>query len=130
MQSANSNKKKVVGTTWSSSATVSLTCSLRIMSGYTLLVGGYRPNYSLISFDPTSAQLKVISDSPAPEDASWVEPASLSEEKDGSRIIYSLSESKGKAVSLKVEGEKVTVVSERDTHGGSCHGKHDNCAMK
>lgn len=91
------------------------------MSGYTLLVGGYRPNYSLISFEPTSAQLKVISDSPAPEDASWVEPASLSEEKDGSRIIYSLSESKGKAVSLKVEGEKVTVVSERDTHGGSCH---------
>ncbi|KAL0254053.1 hypothetical protein I308_101432 [Cryptococcus tetragattii IND107] len=91
------------------------------MSSYTLLVGGYRPNYSLISFDPSSAQLKVISDCPAPENASWVEPASLSEVKDGSRIFYSLSESQGKAVSLKVDGEEVAVTSERDTHGGACH---------
>lgn len=96
------------------------------MSSYTLLVGGYRPNYTLISFDPSSAQLKVISNCPAPENASWVEPASLSEEKDGSRIFYSLSESQGKAVSLKIDGEEGTVTSERDTHGGACHSKHDN----
>ncbi|WVQ71745.1 hypothetical protein IAR50_001286 [Cryptococcus sp. DSM 104548] len=91
------------------------------MSNYKLIVGGYRENYSLVAFDPSSKEINVISDSPAPENASWVE-AAATKSMDGSRVVYSISESeKGKAVSLAVRGDKVTVTSERDTHGGACH---------
>ncbi|TYJ56647.1 hypothetical protein B9479_002577 [Cryptococcus floricola] len=91
------------------------------MSSYTLLVSGYRTDFSLVAFDSSTRDIKVLSDSPAPENASWVEPAAK-KSIDGSRIVYSLSEAeKGKALSLVVKGDKVTVTSERDTLGGSCH---------
>ncbi|ODN83216.1 hypothetical protein L202_01401 [Cryptococcus amylolentus CBS 6039] len=91
------------------------------MSSYTLLVSGYRKYFSLVAFDPSTRGIKVLSDSPAPENASWVEPAAK-KSTDGSRIVYSLSEAeKGKALSLVVKDDKVTVTSERDTLGGSCH---------
>ncbi|WVQ78407.1 hypothetical protein IAT38_000493 [Cryptococcus sp. DSM 104549] len=92
---------------------------------YSLLVGGYRPSYSILSFDPSasSQNIKLLSDSAAPENASWIEPTRNKKLED---VLYSISEAgDGKAVSLKLGGEgagrKVEVTAERGTGGGPCH---------
>ena len=41
---------------------------------YNILGSGYRPNITLFSFDSTSAKIHKVSDSKAPENASWLEP--------------------------------------------------------
>ncbi|ORY24989.1 Lactonase, 7-bladed beta-propeller-domain-containing protein [Naematelia encephala] len=90
----------------------------RKMSTYRLLAGGYRSTISLLSFDSSNAKLHVISDSPAPSNASWLE---LSPSKSG--VLYSLSEDdKGLALSLKFDGkDRVEITGERETNGVPAH---------
>jgi hypothetical protein len=91
---------------------------------YQLLAGGYRKTFTLLSFESEHAKLKTISDSPAPKNASWLEPSTKSKGSEG-RIVYSLSEDegKGKGVSLVIRGDKVEVTGERLTNGAPAHGK-------
>ncbi|WVR05152.1 hypothetical protein IAU60_002164 [Kwoniella sp. DSM 27419] len=91
---------------------------------YSLLVGGYRPDFSILSFDPSTAQVKVAQDSKAPEKASWIE-AGPDGDLASSRNIYSISEvpDAGKAISLRLNksDNKIEVTGERDTHGAPAH---------
>lgn len=78
---------------------------------YQILASGYRPSISLLEFDSTSAKLKKVSDSKAPENASWLEPG-----KNG--IVYSTSEvPKGEVYSLKLQGEEVKITGSKSTKG-------------
>ncbi|WVW82981.1 hypothetical protein I302_104997 [Kwoniella bestiolae CBS 10118] len=90
---------------------------------YTILVSGYRPTYTLLSFDPSTAKLKIISDSKAPEKASWIEPASEQHNPlQASRTLYSISETeKGLAVSLQLKDDTIEITSQKETHGGPAH---------
>lgn len=90
---------------------------------YQLLAGGYRRTFTLLSFESANAKLKTISDSPAPKNASWLEPSPKTQGTEG-RIVYSLSEDegKGKGVSLVIKGDKVEVTAERFTNGAPAHG--------
>jgi hypothetical protein len=91
---------------------------------YQLLAGGYRDSYTILTFDPSNAKLKTVSDSPAPQNASWLEPSPKTSGTDG-RVVYSLSEDpdKGKGLSLLIKGDKVEVTGERMTNGAPAHGK-------
>ncbi|WWD01293.1 hypothetical protein V866_008236 [Kwoniella sp. B9012] len=93
------------------------------MSSYTILVSGYRPTYTILSFDPSTAKIKIISDSPAPEKASWIEPASQQHNPlQANRTLYSISETeKGLAVSLNLNDDKIEITSQKETHGGPAH---------
>ena len=93
---------------------------------YSLLLGGYRSSISLASFDPSTAKLKLLSDSRAPKNASWIEAASTPATKsaDGNQVFYSLSEDeKGVAFGLELNGEQVHFTQERVTHGIPAHGE-------
>lgn len=92
------------------------TRSIRNMS-YSLLLGGYRNTIAHVSFDASSAKIKVISETECPKNASWIEPAS-----DG-KTFYTLSEDeeKGAAYSLQLKGEKVVIGNQRDTPPGPAH---------
>jgi 6-phosphogluconolactonase (cycloisomerase 2 family) len=88
---------------------------------YNILGSGYRPNITLFSFDSTSAKIHKVSDSKAPENASWLEPG-----KEG--VIYSTSEvPNGEVYSLKLQGEDLEITGKRSTkgeepaHGMLCH---------
>ncbi len=85
---------------------------------YKLLAGGYRPSIATLSFDPSTAKLKVISESPAPKAASWLEPSNSSP-----KVVYTLSEDegKGKVLSLDLDGEGVKIGVERETNSGPAH---------
>lgn len=89
---------------------------------YQLLAGGYRDTVTLFSFEASPSKIKVISDSPAPQNASWLEPSTQS--TDAGRVVYSLSEDEkeGKGLSLIVKGDKVEVTAERMTNGAPAHG--------
>ncbi|WVQ80284.1 hypothetical protein IAT38_002389 [Cryptococcus sp. DSM 104549] len=103
------------------------------MSLYKLMVVGYRPTYTILTFDPTTAKLKTLSSPPIklisssipdPQKSTWVEVSSAKTE-DGSQTLYSVPEKPSGgalAVSLKVteEGE-VEVTSEREFEGGPVH---------
>ncbi|WRT67228.1 uncharacterized protein IL334_004194 [Kwoniella shivajii] len=93
------------------------------MSTYNILVSGYRETYTILSFDPATSKVKVVSDSKAPEKASWIEPASKQHNPlASSRKLYSISEvEKGLAVSLELKDDKIEITSERETHGGPAH---------
>jgi 6-phosphogluconolactonase (cycloisomerase 2 family) len=90
-----------------------------IMS-YNILGSGYRPNITLFSFDSTSAKIHKVSDSKAPENASWLEPSS-------NGVIYSTSElPKGEVYSLKLQGEEVKITGKRSTKGEEpAHGEFE-----
>lgn len=78
---------------------------------YQILASGYRPSISFLEFDSSSAKLKKVSDSKAPENASWLEPG-----KDG--VVYSTSEvPKGEVYSLKLQGEEVKITGSKSTKG-------------
>jgi hypothetical protein len=78
---------------------------------YNILGSGYRPNITLFSFDSTSAKIHKVSDTKAPENASWLEPG-----KNG--VIYSTSEvPKGEVYSLKLQGEDLETTGKRSTKG-------------
>lgn len=87
---------------------------------YNILGSGYRSNITLFSFDSASAKIHTISDSKAPENASWLEPG-----KEG--VIYSTSEvPNGEVYSLKLKGEELEITGKRSTKGeepahGACH---------
>jgi len=90
---------------------------------YQLLLGGYRKTFTQVSVDPASAKIKILSDSPAPEMASWlestIEPLTTSS---GARVIYGISEADpGKAYGLEVQDGKITMTQQRKTGGGSAH---------
>ncbi|KAL7422133.1 hypothetical protein Q5752_002776 [Cryptotrichosporon argae] len=109
---------------------------------YHLVAGGYRKSIALLSFEPSTAKIKVVSESPTPENPSWVELAggksqayaptepvsvySLKRElyrPGGSpKTLFSLSEAEnGAALSLELKDEKLTVTGERATSGGPAH---------
>lgn len=92
---------------------------------YQILASGYRPNFSLLSFEPESAKLKLVADSPAPDSASWVEEAV--KQSGPGKVIYSCSEGEkeGLAVSLKLDGDKVEVTSSRKTRGAPAHSEYE-----
>ncbi|CAK9787291.1 putative isomerase YbhE [Cutaneotrichosporon oleaginosum] len=77
---------------------------------YSLLAGGYRSGIVRLQFDGTLVQL---SDSPTPQDPSWVEGFSAER-------AFAISESEGLVLSLEV-GEAVTVRSQAETHGNPAH---------
>jgi len=78
---------------------------------YSILGSGYRPNITLFSFDSASAKIHKVSDSKAPENASWLEPG-----KEG--VIYSTSEvPDGEVYSLKLKGEELEITGKRSTKG-------------
>lgn len=78
---------------------------------YNILGSGYRANITLFSFDSTSAKIHKVSDSKAPENASWLEPG-----KEG--VFYSTSEvPKGEVFSLKLQGEELEITGKRSTKG-------------
>jgi len=88
------------------------------MSTYNLLLGGYRDDYTYVSFEPSTAKIKVIKETPAPKKAAWIEPSIKTK---GS--YFSLSEEDGLAFSLKLsEDGSVEVGGERKTNGGPAHG--------
>lgn len=88
---------------------------------YDILGSGYRPNITLFSFDSTSAKIHKVSDSKAPENASWLEPG-----KEG--VFYSTSEvPKGEVFSLKLQGEELEITGKRSTKGEEpAHGTFDD----
>jgi len=86
---------------------------------YNLLIGGYRKTIANLQFDPSTAKLKKVSESPAPKAASWLEPSTVLK-----NVVYSLNEddSKPKVISLTIDGDDVKIVSERGTNIGPAHG--------
>jgi hypothetical protein len=90
---------------------------------YSILGAGYRPNLTIFSFDSTSAKIHKVSDSKAPENASWIEPA-----VGGNGILYSTSEiPKGEVFSLKLQGEQVEITGKRSSNGEEpAHGMSDD----
>jgi hypothetical protein len=94
-----------------------LTSKLRTMSTYNLLLSGYRDTYSYVSFEPSTAKIKVIKDTPAPKKAAWLEPSLT---KKGT--YFSISEEDGLAFSLGLEEDgTVKTGGERKTNGGPAH---------
>ncbi|WWC61019.1 uncharacterized protein I303_103597 [Kwoniella dejecticola CBS 10117] len=93
------------------------------MSTYQILVSGYRDTYTILSFDPSTSKVKIVSDSKAPEKASWIEPASKQHNPlQANRVLYSISEvEKGLAVSLNLKDDKIEITSQKETHGGPAH---------
>lgn len=95
------------------------------MSLYKFLVTGYRPSLSIFSFEPTTAKIKLVSESsPAPQKATWVELADPSSvpSQGTERYLYSLSEAnKGSVVSLKLLDNHIEITGQRVSHGGGVH---------
>lgn len=96
---------------------------------YRLLASGYRPTISLISFDPQGqgegqGKIDVLSDTKAPENASWLELALKKNEK-GEQVVYTISEDeeKGSAFSCVMKGAKVEFTGEERTNGAPAHGE-------
>jgi hypothetical protein len=88
---------------------------------YHLLVSGYRPNFSYLSFEPSTAKIKVLKDSPAPSKAGWLEQSITTP-----GVYYSLKEDPedGEAVSIKVDEEgTVEITGRRKTNGAPAHSK-------
>jgi hypothetical protein len=90
---------------------------------YQLLLGGYRKTFAQISADPAGAKIKVVSESPAPEMASWlessIEPLTT---PSGARVVYGISETEdGKVYGLELKDGKITVTQQRSTGGGPAH---------
>lgn len=108
---------------------------------YPLLAGGYRPSIARLAFTPptasTDAKLALVSESPVPNNPSWVEgfpphgakgvQGKVGEGPGADAVsisrAYSLSEDGGLAVSLKVKGDGLEVTSTQKTYGGPCHGE-------
>lgn len=80
---------------------------------YKLLVGGYRPSIAVLAFDPSSRHLEIESDSPAPENPSWITTSKSD--------IYSISEAEGGSVLKLNLGDGVTVTKDAKTNGAPCH---------
>ena len=101
---------------------------------YNLVFGGYTSNLTYVSFDPSSAKLKVEKQSPVPKNPTWI-ARSATESKGTSTILYSLSENEGKgiAISLELVGNDLKVTSQGLTHGAPAHGEsgsHDTSSYR
>ncbi|EIW69401.1 hypothetical protein TREMEDRAFT_30617 [Tremella mesenterica DSM 1558] len=84
---------------------------------YTLVAGGYRSSIALLQFEPSTAKLKLVSESETPENPSWVEKSKVK-----SGVLYSLSENDdGLALSLALRDDKIIVTGQRKTYGGATH---------
>jgi 6-phosphogluconolactonase (cycloisomerase 2 family) len=80
---------------------------------YNILASGYRPNLTVFNFDSTSAKIHKVSDSKAPENASWIEPA-----VGGNGIVYATSEiPNGEVFSLKFQGDDLEITGKRSSNG-------------
>ncbi|KAK4686675.1 6-phosphogluconolactonase, partial [Tremellales sp. Uapishka_1] len=86
---------------------------------YTLIAGGYRPTFALLSFDPATAKLKTLSESKAPSNGSWIETA----HPKFPNVFYAVSEeeSAGTVVSLKKDGESLSITATRTAGDGPAH---------
>jgi len=93
------------------------------MTTYQLLFGGYRKTFTKVTFDPATAKLKTVSESPAPESASWLEkPGDKVKDATSNQVFYGLSETEqGVAYGLEAEGAGFKVTQKRETHGGPAH---------
>lgn len=91
-------------------------------AAYNLVLGGYRDTVPLVSFDPSSAKIKVVAEVPGPEAPSWVESAVKPASAD-KRVVYLVSENEkeGAVVSVTLSGDKMDVTSKRKTRGAPCH---------
>ena len=100
---------------------------LRKMTTYQLLFGGYRKTFTKVTFDPATAKLKIVSESPAPESASWLEkPGDKVKAATSNKVLYGLSETEqGVAYGLEAEKAGFKVTQKRETHGGPAHSKWD-----
>lgn len=101
-----------------------LTGSRRNMM-YNLVLGGYRDTIPLVSFDPSTAKIKVVSETPAPEAPSWVEAAVKPAKGDDLRVIYCVSENEkeGEVCSVTLRADKMEITSRRKTRGAPCHSR-------
>jgi hypothetical protein len=104
----------------------SSTTAVQPIMTYRLLLGGYRSTIALITFEASPSKIKLVSESPAPKNASWIQPAvsHASKGDKGAQILYSLSEEeKGFAFGIELKDDKVEVTQQRETNGGPAHGK-------
>ena len=110
---------------------------------YKLLLSGYRPAFTIVTFDPSAGTIKLVSESPAPKAASWIEPGKTDPKltnSSGSHVFYTTGKSssdgqggegfrtdkdgnKGFMVSLEVKGDEVRITGQKETFGGPAHSK-------
>ena len=94
---------------------------------YNLLIGGYGPYVSYVSFDPSTAKLKVHKESPTPKAPSWIDPCAplpALKTAEGGHAFYTISEvEEGIAISLELNGEEAKVTGKVKAHGSPAHGR-------
>lgn len=80
---------------------------------YSLLLTGYRPTITHLTFDPHRAILHPTTESKSPENASWLEPSLAKPD-----VLYTLSEvPEGKVYSLRLKEGEVEITGEAETKG-------------
>ncbi|WWC60726.1 uncharacterized protein I303_103302 [Kwoniella dejecticola CBS 10117] len=89
---------------------------------YRLLAAGDRPTYAVLEFNPSSSSLKILKESPAPPNSSWLEHPAIKLDNSSGQVVYADSEDDGLVFTLviKEDGDTETT-SERKTHGGTAH---------
>jgi hypothetical protein len=116
---------------------------------YRILASGYRSSIALLSFSPSDASIKVVSESPAPPSASWLEFDPHGQSADGSKgkglytisrpnrdpdqqVVYTISEDeeKGLGVSAVLKGDKVEITGQRGTRGAPAHRKSRRACVR
>ena len=94
---------------------------------YNILMGGYGPHVSYVTFDPSTAKIKVLKESPTPSKPSWIDPCvplSALKVSGGGQAFYTISEvDDGTAVSLELNGEEAKVTGKVKAHGSPAHGE-------
>ena len=102
--------------------TYSVSASLTM---YNLLIGGYGPHVSYVSFDPSTAKLKVHKESPTPKAPSWIDPSTplpALKTADGGQAFYTISEvDDGIAISLELNGGEAKVTGKVKAFGSPAH---------
>ena len=116
---------------------------------YRILASGYRSTIALLSFSPSDGSIKVVSESPAPPSASWLEFDPCNQAGEGKvkvegeekrqglytisrpdraaqgeeQVVYTISEDeeKGLGVSAVLKGDKVEITGQRGTRGAPAH---------
>lgn len=90
----------------------------------TLLISGDRANFTTLSLDVAKRQLSLVANYPAPENASWVEPASSHGDVD--RLVGLLEgEESGLLYTFEIDHEqkRCKITSQQPTLGAPGHCK-------
>ncbi|ORX39995.1 Lactonase, 7-bladed beta-propeller-domain-containing protein [Kockovaella imperatae] len=91
---------------------------------YNLLLGGYGNHITYASFDPSTAKIKVHSNSKVPEAPSWIDPGVSSPKlkTPSGQAFYTIAEiEKGQAVSLDLVEEELKVTGTYDLQGSPAY---------